>query len=256
MFAHALQLPRLNAEFDSLSVAIDLQSNTKVAIKAYKSKKIGSLERIQIERETTIHKDIRHENIIKLYGSFADNDYYYVVTELAAGTLFDKLKEKNKLLAREVCLRFEEGDVASDVVKPLLEALGYLHARGLIHRDIKPENILVSTDGVLKLADFGLVIDSTVERPVSRIGTLDYMAPEVLQCPVKKHPSENKDRTDLAYSSQVDCWAVGVLAYEMLVGKPPFEQGSRLDTEHFIMFEEPNMNVPWMSGHAKDFIKV
>jgi hypothetical protein len=77
----------------------------------------------------------------------------------------------------------------------------------------------------------------------------------VLQCPVKNHPNDHKDRVDLTYTSQVDCWAVGVLAYEMLVGKPPFEQGSRLDTEHFIMFEEPDMNVPWMSGHAKDFIK-
>jgi serine/threonine protein kinase len=97
------------------------------------------------------------------------------VTELAAGTLFDKLKEKNRLHAQDVCLRFEEGDVALDVIKPLLEALGYLHAQGLIHRDIKPENILVSSDGILKLADFGLVIDTAAERPVSRLGTLDYM---------------------------------------------------------------------------------
>ena len=226
-----------------------------MAIKAYKSKKLGTLERMQITREITIHKQLNHVNVIRLYGSFQDENYHYVVTELAAGTLFDKLKEKNRLHAQEACLRFAEGDVALDVIKPLLEALGYVHSKGLIHRDIKPENILVSTDGVLKLADFGLVIDSNQERPVSRLGTLDYMAPEVLACPVKNHPTENKDRADLAYSTQIDSWAVGVLAYEMLVGKPPFERGTRLDTEHNIMFEEPDMNVPWLSGQAKDFIK-
>jgi hypothetical protein len=114
------------------------------------------------------------------------------VTELAAGTLFDKLKEKNRLHAQDVCLRFEEGDVALDVIKPLLEALGYLHAQGLIHRDIKPENILVSTDGILKLADFGLVIDAAAERPVSRLGTLDYMV-SCLSCLESTEPNPDPD---------------------------------------------------------------
>lgn len=65
------------------------------------------------------------------------------------------------------------------VVAPLLRVLHSLHQLGIIHRDIKPENIFFQNDGTLRLGDFGLAINATKERPISRVGTLDYMAPEV-----------------------------------------------------------------------------
>lgn len=65
------------------------------------------------------------------------------------------------------------------VICPLLHVLEELHTRGIIHRDIKPENILFEADGRLVLGDFGLSVDATREQPVSRVGTTDYMAPEV-----------------------------------------------------------------------------
>ena len=68
---------------------------------------------------------------------------------------------------------------AKYVVEPFLRTLGHLHRRGVIHRDIKPENLLVTASGGLKLADFGLSIVAREELPVTRVGTLDYMAPEV-----------------------------------------------------------------------------
>ena len=64
-------------------------------------------------------------------------------------------------------------------------------------RDIKPENILLTADKVLKMADFGLSINSAEERPVTRAGTLDYMSPEVLRCPEKSLPEENKVGAEL-----------------------------------------------------------
>lgn len=71
-------------------------------------------------------------------------------------------------------------------------------------------------------ADFGLSIDITQERPVTRVGTLDYMAPEVVVCPDKSLPGDNKEKEHLHYNNLVDAWAVGVLAYELIVGRAPF----------------------------------
>ena len=71
-------------------------------------------------------------------------------------------------------------------------------------------------------SDFGLAMNLSEERAVTRLGTLDYMAPEVLRCPDKYLPGDNKERADLAYNEAVDSWAMGVLAYELIVGRPPF----------------------------------
>ncbi len=65
------------------------------------------------------------------------------------------------------------------VIAPLLQTLEVVHQRGVIHRDIKPENLLVSEGGVVKLGDWGLAINQLQEKAYSRVGTLDYMAPEV-----------------------------------------------------------------------------
>ena len=72
-----------------------------------------------------------------------------------------------------------EAHVVKNIMAPFLTALHHLHSRGILHRDIKPENILLTDQGELKLADFGLAIDTTKEKPMSRVGTLDYMPPEV-----------------------------------------------------------------------------
>lgn len=111
---------------------------------------------------------------------------------------------------------------AKYVVVPFLSTLAHLHASGIIHRDIKPENILVTDSGSLQLADFGLSIRSENDAPVTRVGTLDYMAPEVVNCPRKRNPQDWKHRTDLHYTAAVDVWALGVLVYELCLGEPPF----------------------------------
>ncbi|KAI8467840.1 MAG: kinase-like domain-containing protein, partial [Monoraphidium minutum] len=123
--------------------------------------------------------------------------------------------------------RLHERAAVSLVLEPFLRVLQYLHTRGIVHRDIKPENILFTAGMVLKLADFGLAIDLRQERAVTRAGTLDYMAPEVLDCPYKNKPDENKEKEHLHYGGTVDSWAVGVLAFELLVGAPPFHEPTR-----------------------------
>jgi len=140
----------------------------------------------------------------------------------------------------------------------MLDALTYLHSKGIMHRDLKPENIvLVDDDYSIKLIDFGLSIDYTHERPVSAVGTLQYMAPEVVICPTKSRPEENKDNPLLQYGTGSDIWAVGVIAYELLTGRAPFDTGRHSkeeETEQRIMYMEPKFPAD-MDHDAADFVR-
>ena len=116
-----------------------------------------------------IHSSLRHPNIVKLYAAFEDAVGVYLVLEYCPrGDWFQEMR----------CMpggRLSEQKAATEVVEPILRALQYLHSRGVCHRDVKPENILIGQGGVPLLADFGLSIDVTAERPCTRLGTLDYM---------------------------------------------------------------------------------
>lgn len=130
---------------------------------------LSTSHRCQVQREVQIHLDLQHPNIIQLYAAFEDDECVYMVLELASeGDLFDVVKA-------EVGSKFSEPRTVCEVILPLLGVISFLHKRGIVHRDIKPENLLMSSGRVLKLADFGLSIDISEERPVTRVGTLDYM---------------------------------------------------------------------------------
>ncbi|XP_008336567.2 aurora kinase A-B-like, partial [Cynoglossus semilaevis] len=98
----------------------------------------------------------------------------------------------------------------------LADALNYCHSKKVIHRDIKPENLLLGANGELKIADFGWSVHTPSSRRSTLCGTLDYLPPEMI---------EGK-----THDEKVDLWSLGVLCYEFLVGKPPFEAKSHEDT--------------------------
>ena len=97
-------------------------------------------------------------------------------------------------------------------------ALGFLHSNNVAHRDLKPENILLDSDGYLALTDFGIAkIFDKMETSGSICGTLEYMAPEILQ--------------GTGHTLSVDWWSLGILIYQMIFGKTPYCVGahSRLE---------------------------
>ena len=140
--------------------------------------------------------------------------------------------------------------VQTRVLQPLVRALAYLHERSIIHRDIKPENVVIGEDGFARLCDFGLAINTSRETPVSRVGTLEFMAPELIRLSTTRSTRELdalrrrfgwpstvvrgracsslvlkrgvSHRGEHIYSNKVDIWAMGCLTYEMLVGFSPF----------------------------------
>lgn len=221
-------------------------SGLPIALKLYRKEKLSNLNWFQVEREIRIHSQLRHENIIQLFAAFEDAENVYLAQEYAAGgDLYEDLKSNGGRIA--------ETRVAASIIYPCMQALSYLHKLGIIHRDIKSENILLTASGTVKLADFGLSINHREERPVTRAGTLDMMAPEVLVCPEKSRPEENKERAMLEYTCAVDAWAVGIVAFELLVGHPPFEKESRSETYEHIMYRAPVMP-PIVTEGARNFI--
>ncbi|KAF8058460.1 hypothetical protein HT031_005584 [Scenedesmus sp. PABB004] len=226
--------------------AVCKASGEVVVLKSYQLSAICELYQHQIFREVGLHASLAHENVVALSAAFQEGDFVVLVQEYASGgNLFELLQKYGGRLSEHVAVQL--------VLEPFLRVLQYLHTRGIIHRDIKPENILFSGSMALKLADFGLAIDLRRERAVTRAGTLDYMAPEVLDCPYKNKPEENKDKAHLHYGGTVDSWAVGVLAYELLVGCPPFYDSSRDRVEARIRGGTPAFP-RGMSDAARDFI--
>ncbi|SAM09427.1 hypothetical protein [Absidia glauca] len=190
-------------KFGHVYLAREKQSGYIIALKVLYKEEINSMavER-QLRREVEIQSSLRHTNILRLFGYFDDETRVFLILEYASkGELFEELQLKK---------RFMES-VAAKYVTQLAQALLYLHHKRVIHRDIKPENLLLGLRGELKIADFGWSVKTDVQesRRSTLCGTLDYLPPEMIEG--KKH------------DVSADLWSLGVLLYEMICGKPPFE---------------------------------
>lgn len=190
--------------------------NEIVALKVYSVNKLDAMTKYQLTRELNIHTNLQHRHIISVYAVFQDNNHIVLVQEFAAaGDLKTIVRRHNGRLAERL--------VVEKVLEPLLQAVHYLHNNNILHRDIKHKNILFTEEGVLKLADFGIAINLTEEKAVSNVGTHGFMAPEVLKCPPKQIPQENKSKEHLHYNFSADCWSIGVLCYQLLCGSSPVD---------------------------------
>lgn len=189
-----------------------------------------------IRREVNIHSSIRHPYILTFYASFEDPSAFYFLLEYAAqGDLLRyNRKRYNGMMP--------EADFCKTVLLPLLNALSYLHSNHIIHRDIKPENILVDKMGHIRLCDFGFSINSYEERPKSFLGTLEYMAPEII----------SGGRS--VYKESVDIWSLGVLTYECLSGVSPFYRQSERDITEAILKGEYTIP-PFISKKMISFLE-
>ncbi|CAG0890375.1 unnamed protein product [Cyprideis torosa] len=165
----------------------------------------------QLRREIEIHQRVKHPNIVRLFTWINHTDKIFLLLEYAPGG--DMYTHLSKLR------RFTERRTATYVWQ-ISDALSYCHSKGVIHRDMKPENILIGARGQALLADFGWAAQSPKESyhgcRKTGCGTTDYMAPEII--------------SRMGYDAKIDNWCIGVLCYELLVGKPPFESKDTKET--------------------------
>lgn len=145
---------------------------------------------------------IRHPHVLRLHGFFHDEGRIFMMLEFAGkGELY-------KIMSRLPNNHFDEEESAK-LTAQMTDALAYLHHKNIIHRDIKPENLLMDLKGDLKVADFGWSVHAPSTRRTTMCGTLQYLAPEMVE------------KTE--HDESVDLWSLGVLIYEFLYGQPPFE---------------------------------
>ena len=233
-------------------------SGVRCALKQYRKMALSRTSMNQVQREVTIHSRLQHPNIIDLYAAFEDAQCVYLVLEYAElGDVFNWLQHKVENAKID-----NEGFAVRGLFLPVMRALLHLHERGYIHRDIKPENLLIASDGTVKLADFGLSMDLELERPCTRLGTLDYMAPEVIMAPERRSArpsfssctgSWDAGVSEGMYDAKVDVWAVGVLVFEALCGVAPFEDRSPEQKSYKIV--HVGVKPPkFISDAASDFI--
>ncbi|XP_051270364.1 aurora kinase A [Dicentrarchus labrax] len=200
--------PLGKGKFGNVYLARERQSKFILALKVLFKKQLekAGVEH-QLRREVEIQSHLRHPNILRLYGYFHDSSRVYLILEFAPkGELYSELQR---------CGSFPE-DRSATYIMELADALNYCHSKKVIHRDIKPENLLLGANGELKIADFGWSVHTPSSRRSTLCGTLDYLPPEMI---------EGK-----THDEKVDLWSLGVLCYEFLVGKPPFEAKTHEET--------------------------
>ena len=212
----------------------------KLAIKSIEKAKIGRLD--HLEREVALLQEVDHPSIMKMVEAYEDDDYVHIITErYTGGELFDKIIDN---MTDQGCVPEDE---SARIIKSLLEAVEYLHEKDIVHRDIKPENILLESDeegAAVRLIDFGLSRKHRRgEAPMrNTVGTAYYASPETI-----------KGR----YNRACDMWSVGVVAYILLSGIPPFNGVTDADIYAAIRKGRFNFqSAAWdnVSNDAKDFI--
>lgn len=183
----------------------DLRLERTVAVKVMTPSLAGNPAFVdRFSREARAAARLSHINVVAVFDQGTDNGHAFLVMELVRGhTLRDLLAERGRLTPAE----------AVAVLEPVLAGLTAAHRTGLVHRDIKPENVLISDDGVVKVADFGLARAVAAGNAATRsgdvlIGTVAYLSPEQVQTG--------------AASPRSDVYAAGILLYEMLTGRPPY----------------------------------
>ncbi|KAF2072313.1 hypothetical protein CYY_006368 [Polysphondylium violaceum] len=187
--------------FGKVYKALNTETGDFCAIKQIEKNIISEKQLPAILHEIKLLQTLQHINIVRFIESYETPRYLYFALEFIEGGSLAKITKRygcfqEPLLSRYIC--------------QVLKGLEYLHEKGVIHRDIKGDNILITKEGIIKLADFGSCTYSAIDRKLTVVGTPFWMAPEVIQMDMN------------ARSTACDIWSLGCTLLELLTGNPPY----------------------------------
>jgi tRNA A-37 threonylcarbamoyl transferase component Bud32 len=188
-----------------------------------------------LRNEALLAGQLKHPHIVTVHDADGEADPPYLVLEYVEGAALSKFTRPDRLLPVEQVL---------DICYKVCSALDYAHTRGLVHRDIKPANLMLMTNGDVKVMDFGtaLATGGDITQISGFVGSPQYMSPE--------HVREE------GCTWRSDMWSLGVVCYEMLTGRRPFESESDFTTIYKITNEEPTLPSTLRPGLPEQVDKV
>jgi eukaryotic-like serine/threonine-protein kinase len=220
-------------------LAEDLRLHRRVALKVLPEDATSDRERLhRFRQEARAASALNHPNIVTIYEIDEKDGRHYIAQELVEGRTLRQILSSGALTL----------DQALDVAIGVASALVAAHEAGVVHRDIKPENVMIRTDGLVKVLDFGLakltvpVRESAPEdrearfstEPGSVMGTVNYMSPEQI--------------LTFEVDGRSDVFSLGVLIHEMLTGAAPFDRSTRGDTVRAVLSDDP----PSLAGNLPE----
>ena len=198
--------------FNSRNVAIKLMFPEML-----KDKENGALYKSMFLNEASMAGKIIHPHIVTIFDAVVEDEVSYIVMEyVEGGTLEKYCKPENRL----------DNHVVAEIIFKCVRALAFANMEGLIHRDIKPGNILHKSGTDIKVADFGAALSKVSDRTqVAAVGSPLYMSPEII--------------TGAKATVQSDIYALGMVMYMLLAGRPPFEASNAASLAYQIVNHEP-----------------
>jgi len=215
-------------------LAHDQRLKRSVAVKLLSFYDVTEEERIRrFRREAFAASALNHPNILTIHEIGEVEGHHFIATEFVDGHTLQALISEGKVTVLG----------AVDIASQIARALAAAHAAGIVHRDIKPANVMVRTDGLVKVLDFGIAKYSHPDResqdealsttPGTVIGTAAYMSPEQAR--------------GQAIDSRTDIWSLGVILYELVTGQRPFAGETSLDVMSAVLKQQP----PTFSDHGR-----
>jgi tetratricopeptide (TPR) repeat protein/predicted Ser/Thr protein kinase len=202
-------------------LAVKRETGEKCALKVMLESVSQNPKRLKrFQREIDAHRKLIHDNIVRILDAGKVDEFYYFTMEYVDGKpLDDRLKEELDL------------EIVMEILENICRATDYAHSQGVVHRDLKPANVLVTSDMIPKLTDFGLAKSadhvSVLTKTGAVVGTPYYLSPE-------QASGQSRD-----VDHRADVYALGVMMYEMITGRLPFTGKTSVELFRKIIHEDP-----------------